>query len=274
MKTIFLSHSFDDQKAREIAWALRGKCERAGFQLVTPTEMPFGIGTDVIASIFECIKKASLVVAVMSERSSNVLLELGYALGMGKAVILVADLNTSLPFDLSLIQAVDSRSPSDEIAMKLVRAIEKLQADDRLKETDLPHELADMLKLRTEYPEKFEQIPGYEFEKAVRNAFQKQGYQVHDVTPSEDFGFDFRVIKDSKEALVEVKKNSPNGKVSIAPVQQLLGAVHAYDVPKALLICTSDFTDSARGFASRYATELVLWTVDELVKFLEGKITI
>ena len=210
---------------------------------------------------------------MISERSSSVLLELGYALGMGKAVILVADLNMSLPFDLSLIQAVDSRSPAEEIAVKLVRSIEKLKADDRLKEAELPHELRDMLRLQTEYPEKFEQITVFEFESAVRNAFQQQGYRVQDVNP-EDFGFDFRVTRGGEAALVEVKKNSPNGKVSIAAVQQLLGAVHAYEAPRAVLICTSDFTDSARGFASRYAAELVLWTVTDLIKFLDGKKTI
>jgi HJR/Mrr/RecB family endonuclease len=274
MKTIFLSHGLNDQKAREISWALREKCERLGFQLVQPSEMSLEIGSDIITSIFERIKKASLVIAVMSERSSYVLLELGYALGMGKAVILVADLNTSLPFDLSLIQAVDSRSHSEDIAMKLVRAIEKLQSEDRLNETDLPYDLTDMLRLRTEYPEKFEQISGLSFERAVRNAFQRRGYHAHDINPSEDFGFDFRVFKDSKSALVEVKKNSPNGKVSIAPVQQLLGAVHAYDTRKALLICTSNFTDSARGFASRYASELTLWTLADLEKFTVGEIDI
>ncbi len=271
MKTIFLAHSFEDQKAREIAWALRGKCERSGFNLITAFEMPFGIGTEVIASIFEQLKKASVVVAVVNERRSNVLLELGYALGMGKAVILVADLNNSLPFDLSLIQAVDYRSPTDEIAIKLMRAIGKLLEEDRFIETELPHELEEMLRLRAEYPEKFEQISAYEFERAVRNAFLKKGYQVQDVNLAQNCGFDFRVSKEGAMSLVEVKKNSPNGKVSIAAVQQLLGAIHAHDAPKALLICTSDFTDSARGFAGRYATKLTLWTVDDLVKFLEGK---
>lgn len=271
MKAIFLSHSFADQKAREIAWALRTKCERAGFPLLNASELPFMPGTDVVASIFEQIKKASLVIAVLNERSSNVLLELGYAMGMGKAVILVADLNNALPSDLTLVPAIDYRMPAEDISVKLIKSIERLDSEDRLKETDLPHELAEMLQLRADYPEKFEQIPYEEFERAVRTAFAQRGYQVQDVDPSQDFGFDFRIIKEGRVSLVEVKKNSPNGKVSIAAVQQLLGAVHAYDVPKALLICTSDFTDSARGFANRYAAELSLWTVDDLKKFLEMK---
>lgn len=274
MKTIFLLHSYADEKARDIAAALRRKCESAEFELTSTSDMPHGASPNVIASIFENIKRASLLIAIFNEQSPNVLLELGYALGIAKTVILVADLHNNLPFDLSMIHAVDYRMPTEEIAIKLIRAIEKLQLDDRLEPTDLPKELDGMLRLRNEYPEKFEQIPYFAFEEAVRNAFKAQGYGVQGFNPTQDFGFDFRIIKGAEMALVLVKKSSSSAKVSIAAVQQLLGAIHAYDAPKALLICTSDFTDSARGFANRYATELRLWTVDDLVRFLEGKITI
>lgn len=266
MKAIFLSHNYSDQKAREIAWSLRKIGERAdSFSLITASEMlP---GREIGVSLFEQIKKASLVIAVLNETSSSALLELGYALGTGKVVLLVADMRSNLPPDLSSIQAIDYSLPVDEIAVRLSTAIEKLERNDRLRRPELPKNLDEMLRLQIEYPEKFEQISAYDFERAVRNAFLERGYEIQDADPSQDFGFDFRSTKGGQTTLVEVKKYSSNGKVSIDVVQQLLGAIHAYDVSKALLICTSDFTDSARGFASRYANELELWTAEELARF-------
>jgi hypothetical protein len=273
MKHIFFSHSSSDSKAREIAVALRASCERMGFSLDTPFTTPSLFGADVVGSTFEQIKQATLVVAAIGDQRTNVLLDLGYALGMGKAVILIADVSSHLPLDLNGLQAIDYRSATDEIVKGVLRTIEKL-TEVRVSEADFPFGLEGMLRLRSEYPERFERIPYLEFERAVKNAFARQGFVVEEVNPAIDYGFDFRIKREQDEILVEVKKNSLNSKVSIAAVQQLLGAVHAYEVPKALLICASDFTDSARGFAVRHARELSLWTASELEQFVKGQLPV
>lgn len=274
MKQIFLIHSFSDQKALHIAHAMRRKCDSSGLILSSASDMPTIIGRNFIASIFDQIKQASLVVAVIGDQSSQVLLELGYALGMGKSVILVADLNSNMPFDLSDLQAIDYGIPAEEIAARLLKILEKTQSEIRSSESAVPHDLAEMLRLRNEYPEKFERIPYNDFEYAVKRAFLQKGFTIEEVNPTTDYGFDFKINKGTEGILVEVKKLSPNGKVSIAVVQQLLGAIHGYHAPKAILICTSEFTDSARGFASRHASELSLWTADDLSQFLDARRTI
>jgi ubiquinone/menaquinone biosynthesis C-methylase UbiE len=60
--------------------------------------------------------------------------------------------------------------------------------------------------------------------------------------------------------------------VGRASVQQLLGAAHAYEDSVALLICTSDFTDSARDFATRQSPRIRLWTLQELERFAERRL--
>src|ERR1043165_6384125 len=100
MKHIFLTHEHHDSRAKEIALALRSSCRRVGFHLSTPFDAPSLFTPDLPGSTFEHIKNASLVVAILAERSVNVLLELGYALGMAKPVILVTDVRSDLPLDL------------------------------------------------------------------------------------------------------------------------------------------------------------------------------
>jgi restriction endonuclease Mrr len=54
----------------------------------------------------------------------------------------------------------------------------------------------------------------------------------------------------------------------------LLGAVFAYEAAKGLLICTSDFTDSARGFAERHSDKILLWTTGDLEQFAKGQLSV
>ena len=268
MKRVFLSHSSSDPKAEDIARALQA----AGFGIATPFTTPFDAGKDVATSLFEQLKQASVVVAVLGEQKANVLLELGYALGMAKPVILIANPNSNLPFDLAGIETIDYKAPTREIVLKILRSIERLQRENRLEEAEFPRNLREMLHVRMEFPERFERIPYWAFERAVRDAFHAAGYETEQADLTSDYGFDFKVKRRDGDLLVEIKKLSPNGRASIAAVQQLLGALHAYEAPRALLICTSDFTDSARGFAKRHARELSLWTGTELNRFAEGEL--
>jgi len=267
MKTIFCSCDPFDRKARDIAEGIRLNSHYFGWAFIpySPQSVP-----SISESIFEHIKQASLVLAIFGERSPNVLLELGYALGLGKQVIIVADLTSGLPFDLAAIQAVDYRMPVEDIWTKVLKFLEKSPAEGRA--SDVPPDLRSMLQLKVAFPERFDQLTYEAFENALKRAFAEKGYEVEIADLESDYGYDFTIKRARETALVQIKKNSLNGKVSIAAVQQLLGAIHASEVPKALLITTSEFTDAARGYASRHSSELVLWTAQDLVKFLNDQI--
>jgi HJR/Mrr/RecB family endonuclease len=271
MKTIYFTNGYRDSKVSVIEKTLREQSIQAGFSVVTPSNLKGEVHSDATSSLLEVIKRASLVIAVIEDPYSSVFLELGYAIGMGKPVVIVADLTGNLPFDLSNIRAIDLRIQADEIATRLLKVINELKPKVQLNSSDFPNQLIEMLHLRSDFPEKFEQIPYVVFEEAVQKEFFRQGFAVEIARPGADFGFDFRVLCKEKSFLVEVKKSSVNSKVSIEAVQQLLGAIHAYNVPIGLLIGASEFTDSARGFAKRHAKDLELWSPIELLEFAEEK---
>ena len=57
-------------------------------------------GLDTQAILFNAIKEAQIVIAVLTHNMSNVLFELGLAVGSGKAVFLLIDNPEHIPFDL------------------------------------------------------------------------------------------------------------------------------------------------------------------------------
>ncbi len=267
MKQVFFSYSQDDLKAHEVLASVCSKMGTLGYETTPPAEPAAGSILENETS--ERVKRASLVVAFLNEQSSHVLFEVGYSFALGKKLILVADLAGGLPFDLRSVAAIDYRLGTTEIAFEIMRRIDALEGTTPRSETELPIELGPILTASKQRPEVFEKVSNQAFEIAVRGAFVERGFIVEDANPEADHGFDFRLRDQAgeKSVLVEVKKHNRNSKVSIAAVQQLLGAVHAYRDSAALLICTSDFTASARGFASTQRDAMRLWTLAELEEF-------
>lgn len=270
MKTILFTFAYDDYKAREVLSSARGKLANLGYEALSPIDLK--PGDEWAQSTTEMLKRSSVVIAFLTERSSNVLFETGYAFGLGKNVVLVSDMST-LPFDLRTVAAIDARSSPTEIAFEIVRQINRLESSGWQPEVALPSNLRDILNLRQTRPELFELINERLFEQAIADEFKAQGFQVRPVEEYDnEYGYDFRAWNPTAGSmLVEIKKRNLNSKVSISSVQQLLGVAHAYQDHAALLVCTSDFTDSAREFAARQSPRIRLWTINELTTFSERR---
>jgi len=271
MKTILFTFAYDDFRAREVLSSARGKLEHLGYEALSPLDLK--PGDDWAHSTTDLLKRASAVIAFVTERSPNVLFETGYAYGLGKNLVLVSDMST-LPFDLRTVTAIDARSSPTEIAFEIVRQISRLESSGWQPEVALPKNLREMLEASVQRPEVFELVSGVDFERAIADEFVAQGFEAQFAQGSQEFGFDMRV-RDAvrRSILVEVKKLNPNNKGSISSVQQLLGAAHAYEDSAALLVCTSDFTNSAREFALRQSSKITLWSLAELKRFAEHRIT-
>lgn len=271
MKTILFTFAYDDFRAREVLSSARGKLEHFGYEALSPLDLK--PGEDWAHSTTDLLKRASAVIAFVTERSPNVLFETGYAYGLGKNLILVSDMST-LPFDLRTVAAIDARSSPAEISFEIVRQVNRFESSGWQPETALPNNLREMLEASVHRPELFELVDREAFERAIVTEFATQGFAVDFPQGSQESGFDMRLRDIShRSMLVEVKKLNPNSKVSISSVQQLLGATHAYEDSAALLICTSDFTNSAREFALRQSSRITLWSLAELKRFVEHRIT-
>ena len=58
------------------------------------------IGMNIAASVFDAIQESQIVIAIVSKMASNVLFEVGMAVGAGKAVFLLIDDKVNIPTDL------------------------------------------------------------------------------------------------------------------------------------------------------------------------------
>lgn len=58
------------------------------------------VGMNIATSVLSAIKESQIVIAIVTQKSSNVLIEIGMAIGTGKAVILLTDDNANIPTDL------------------------------------------------------------------------------------------------------------------------------------------------------------------------------
>lgn len=144
-----------------------------------------------------------------------------------------------------------SRSVPGHIAFEIVKQISRRESSGWQPEAKLPTSLGDMLALKEKRPELFELISEQSFMRAIAEAFTAQRFDVRYRRDSQEFGFDFLIRDRSRQCMVvQIKKNNLNSTISISTVQRLLGAAQTFEDTAALLICTSGFSDSARGFAS------------------------
>lgn len=94
------------------------------------------------------------------------------------------------------------------------------------------------------------------FEKLTADIFKEHGYSVILTSPTKDKGIDIIVLNQDKtgtQAIIECKKFAKKRKVGVSLVRQLVGAAIEWEVNKAYLVTTSDFTYGARLAASDYA---------------------
>jgi hypothetical protein len=83
---------------------IRRVCEEVGIDVYRIDESP---GTGIIINdIAQAIKESSLVIADISPLNANVFYEVGYAHGINKPTILIAERGTKLPFDVSPFRTI------------------------------------------------------------------------------------------------------------------------------------------------------------------------
>ena len=265
MKTIYFTSASLDEKAHDVILSIQPKLESLGWTTLNPSS-DF-VGSNWLDQQSEMLKNASVVIAFLTERRMNTIFEIGVAYGLGKKIILVADF-PNIPSDLRMVQAIDARAGLSEITLEILRQISQLEMSGWNPKSELPQDLRSMLNLRINRPEAFELISSQAFEQAVYNEFANKGFSMELAETLRESGYDMRAKDFSHSTLIiEVKKLNPNSKISIAAIQKLLGVIHAYEANAGLLIFTSSLTNSAREFALRYTSKIILWSMEDLTRF-------
>lgn len=217
------------------------------------------------------IRKADIFIALIIDYSPNIFLELGYAIGIGKNVLIIADPNIELPSDIRTINYIRLDYISNKFIHDILSYIESINIKKKksfAKEKN-PFQLLDKSIKDVHY---LESIDNNEFENIVFEAFVAEDYKIERADSKYDIGYDFIVynFKGFAKTVVELKKYSKNSKVSLGKVQQLLGAIISKNANSGILVATTDFTGSAKDFTQRtnlaLETKIHLWKLEDLIR--------
>jgi hypothetical protein len=262
MKKVFLSYSYSDQEAQMFARFLNEHLPSLGAE---PLELynEICMGEDLHHAITEQINKCSLFICFLQPSNSNVMFELGYALGKNKKIIVVGDLH-DLPSDVrSMIYLSRDSSHYD-----ILDHIEKFLASYTEREPFWgldPSHPRDSIATLIERPELLDNIDGREFEELVGQWFREKGYEVENEFYRGDRGYDFLVepFKNNK-AVVEVKKYKSTSQVPVSVIRQLVGTMSLVQVPVGIVVSSAPFTKSAKYFVENIEPTILLWTLEDL----------
>ncbi len=257
MKKVYISYSHDD-------YDLYHTLVR-GLELEDDISVAYSAsvdrGDDWQSGVLAAIRGASIFVAVMDDLNPNVLLELGYAMGAGKNVLLLKSSGTRIPSDIAAfpVKTFDrfGMSSAAELADWIREAsVVEPQPEEFVNSRDLFVAILDN-------PELLDSVSPREFERRVFSFLTDLGIEVEETRSHSELGFD--MILPEIGAGVEVKKYGKNSRISVSDVQKLVGAAVIASVPSAIIITTGSFTSSARFFSSESPIPILLLSIEELI---------
>ena len=269
MKSVFISHTrSQSDKARLLTDVL----QKENVSVFTATESLM-TGAEWHAELLAQIKRCSLFVALVDEPGSNVMFELGYALGAAKSVLLMAAPDAQIPFEIASLPVARfdnyELGAFYDIAEKLLSKL----GDNERPSLDLVdgkqahHYLAN-------HPDYVEQLSPQEFEVLVAKLFNELGFETDQTAAQPDVGYDLVLWdKDNQtKTVVEIKKYARNSKLGVASVHQLLGNMMLSDASSALLVTSGGFSASALDMAKKSPHSIKLLTLEELISMSRSQL--
>lgn len=263
MKTVFLSgpdRAFDDLSI--LATALGNE----GIDVWRPDRILPGTATDSTEHILSAIKRCDLFVALVGEANPNVMFELGYALGAGRAILLIARRVGEIPFDVATLPALsvdylDSRSLSE--------AVERIKSATVKTRPAVPEFRTAREELRRLCDDEsfLDEVDPRAFERCISTVFQELGFGAELLPSRNDRGFDVEILDfvPGKTAVVQVKKQNRNSRLSVSEIQRVVGSALVARADLAIIVTSGGFTMSAKYFAKESPIRVLLISIDELV---------
>ena len=256
---VFVAHSVRD---RDLVALLARALHEHGHETVAPFAAEFG--SDVLSDVSASIRSADAMVAVLTSVTPSVFYELGLAAGASIPTLVAARSGSTVPMDIITVPFVQLSDDPTRDVQAIVRRIGELRS---LTETASPvfQSAGSALAAAVEHPDILESMSPADFENAVMECFKAQGYSVSVSASARDTGIDFVLTSptDKRTILVEVKKQSAHGRVSVDTVRRLETAVSVLGASLGVVVASSGFTAAAAAMAN--AGPIVLRTFKELV---------
>lgn len=258
MTRVFISYAYESSAFVD---RLGAAVSAIGRQVVTfdRWDHPMALDVDVVSAVRSC----DFFVSVLMPPSPGALYELGVAVGARKPVLLVLGADQGLPLDVRELPCIFVRGDErgvDDVA----RAVEAMSPVG--KAATPFHGTAREFLLRCADDDGFlDSLPPGELEAAVERWFDESGAEVTRIDAELDAGADFFVhFRDGRRVAVEVKKRSPQSRLSVDHVRALIGTVAMSRAHEAWLIATCEFTASAKSMAAEAPMPVRLLTLREL----------
>jgi restriction endonuclease Mrr len=266
MKRVFLSYSGD--RDWELVQSLKRRLEneKSQFDILDPAE--FSADYELASHIGLHIKRASIVIAFLTNANSNLFYEVGMATGAGKTVLIVGHELESLPTELRLVPFVQVSGNVEIDTTSIVDRLHRLQSKDQ-RPISKYATAREALETYASDPDYFDAMPPREFEQLLIEWFEGHGFVVEHPHQSFQYGIDvvLRSDRDASVIVLEMKKFSRQSRVSIKDVMALFGAATLYKAEKAVLITSSSFTAAAFEMAKTSRDpRLYLLTMEDLLQ--------
>lgn len=248
MTQIFISHS-----ARDSATAQRLKETITSLGHGVTTTEALEHGEHVVEKLLSIIRLTDVVLGLLDENSTNVPLELGFALGLGKRVVVVTSRGSSIPTILRNVPYLHLEELDKRAGFEILAAI-----------TDLSESQADKSSSLVDHHSGAHSDTS--FERTILECFSQTGAEVSAASMLSVAGYDFVINypTSGKRYVLAFKRYSRGGLVSIEVVRELLAAVEETGAHGGIIVSSSDFTKSARDFAKRAKIRLFFWQTAEI----------
>ena len=264
---IYISHA-RGTAASELVGQLKVALATAGHKVVN--EEPWGFRPNPVEG---ALASVDCVIVLLADPRHFVIFDTGFAVGAGKAVLVVTTPGVELPGAFAYLPLItwtaDAAATSLEV-LEWVQQVERERAERSIRQAHVPR----VLDLYLDSPAAFEQVSPEQFEKALHDLLTSLGYEPspidHDHGADSGFDFELRRYPGYRKALVEVKKYSSSSKVPVGVVQQLLGVLYANRADCGILISSSGFTASSLEFAKRCGARIELWGMEEVLSHTDA----
>lgn len=256
---VFIAHSYRD---REIVTKLTQALGEQGHHVVDPFVAEFG--HDLLSEVSASIRSADAMVAILSNLNSSVIYELGLAAGAGVPTLVVAASDSIVPPGALAVPFVQLTEDVSRNTQTIVRRIGELK-ERTMSARPVYASASSALKDAVEHPALLEAMSHADFEQIVREFFEEQGYAVSSESLTHDTGVDFVVASptDKRKILVQVKKLSAQGRVSVDTVRRLETAVSVFGAALGIVVASSGYTAAAAAMAT--GAPIILRTLKDLV---------
>lgn len=268
MKKVFLSHARSDS---DLFFMLSHVLEEEGVSLFRADTLR--AGDEWRSEILAAIRSADIFIAAMDDLNPNVMLELGYALGAGKNVLLLRSAGTKIPFDVASLPVKTIDRFDLTTAGEIAEWVRSVTVRERPAE-DFPNARA-LFEAILKDPELLDSIPPRDFETSVAEFLGDLGFHADLLAARNEQGFDILLtdIRSDAQIVVEVKKHNRNSRVSVSDVQRIVGAAVVASAHAAMIVTSGGFTSSAHYFSETSPLPILLIPLDELLTLSRESIT-